>query len=172
MSVSWEEAFSRVGEALSTTPGNHIKAVVGQLVEAESMIALKDLFNRLGSSNLYFEGESGTPSHGADFRFVDPLIIRVFLFFSCEINFFIPYSYGSSNYLFNSGIAKVEDADCVLLIGTNPRVEAPLINARLRKGYIHRGLTVGMIGSPAKLTCEYTHLGQHLYSFISMFFFV
>jgi len=68
VSVSWEEAFSRVGEVLSRTPGNQIKAVVGQLAEAESMIALKDLFNRLGSSNLYFEGEAGVPSYGADFR--------------------------------------------------------------------------------------------------------
>jgi len=48
----------------------------------------------------------------------------------------------------------------VLLIGTNPRHEAPLINARLRKAYIHRGLNVGVIGSPVKLTCDYTHLGE------------
>ena len=66
----------------------------------------------------------------------------------------------STNYLFNTGIAKLEEADCVLLIGTNPRHEAPLINARLRKAYIHRGLNVGVIGSPAKLTCDYTHLGE------------
>jgi hypothetical protein len=70
VSVSWEEAFSRVGEVLSTTPGNQIKATVGQLVEAESMVALKDLFNRLGSSNLYFEGEAGSPSYGVDFRYL------------------------------------------------------------------------------------------------------
>ena len=133
MTVGWEEAFSRVSEVLASTPGNQIKAVVGPLVEAESMIALKDLFNRLGSSNLFFEGDSGVPSHGVDFR---------------------------SNYLLNTGIANLEHADAVLLIGTNPRTEAPLINARLRKGYVHRGLNLGLIGSPVKLTAEYAHLGD------------
>ena len=65
----------------------------------------------------------------------------------------------SANYLVNSGLQGVEQADFVLLVGTNPRHEAPLLQARLRKSYLHRGLEVALVGAPVKLTCEYEHVG-------------
>lgn len=60
-----------------------------------------------------------------------------------------------SNYLLNSRIAGVEEADVLLLIGTNPRYEAPLFNARIRKSYIHNDLRVGVIGTNVDLTYDY-----------------
>ncbi|KER18777.1 hypothetical protein T265_15831, partial [Opisthorchis viverrini] len=60
-----------------------------------------------------------------------------------------------SNYLFNSRIAGIEEADLVLLVGTNPRFEAPLLNARLRKCWIHNELQVAVIGPKVDLTYDY-----------------
>ena len=64
-----------------------------------------------------------------------------------------------SNYLLNTTINGCEDADLVLLIGTNPRYEASLLNARLRKGWIHNELDVAVIGPEIDLTYDYEHLG-------------
>jgi NADH dehydrogenase (ubiquinone) Fe-S protein 1 len=61
----------------------------------------------------------------------------------------------------NSRIRGVEDADLLLLIGTNPKVESPVFNARIRKAVLKNGLAVGLIGSPYNLTYEYDHLGTN-----------
>lgn len=65
-----------------------------------------------------------------------------------------------SNYLLNTSIAGVEEADMVLLVGTNPRFEAPLFNARIRKSWIHNDLQVASIGPQVDLSYEYQHLGD------------
>ena len=61
----------------------------------------------------------------------------------------------------NSGIAGVEDADLVLLIGTNPRFEAPVFNARIRKCNIHNECKVAVVGSKVDLTYDYEYLGDN-----------
>ena len=60
-----------------------------------------------------------------------------------------------SNYLLNTSIAGVEEADLVLLVGTNPRYEAPLFNTRLRKSWIHNDLRVALLGERVDLTYDY-----------------
>merc|ERR1719277_1945589 len=65
-----------------------------------------------------------------------------------------------SNYLLNTGIAGVEDADFVLLVGSNPRFDVPVFNARLRKCWIHNELNVAMVGPKVDLTYDYDHLGE------------
>merc|ERR1719266_2488964 len=65
-----------------------------------------------------------------------------------------------SNYLLNTGISGVEDADFVLLVGSNPRFDAPVFNARLRKCWIHNELNVAMVGPKVDLTYDYDHLGE------------
>ena len=67
-----------------------------------------------------------------------------------------------SNYLLNTTINGCEEADLVLLIGTNPRYEASLLNARLRKGWIHNELDVAVIGPEIDLTYDYEHLGKEI----------
>ena len=62
--------------------------------------------------------------------------------------------------MLNSGIASVENADSILLIGTNPRFEATLFNTRIRKSIINNELRVGLIGSKVDLTYEYDYLGD------------
>lgn len=110
------------------------------------MIAFKDLLNSLGSEELYTEEPFPMTGSGTDFR---------------------------SSYLLNSGIAGkfnflriilkfnlnlligLEQADLVLLIGTNPRFEAPLLNTRIRKAYVHNDLEIALLGPKVDLSYEY-----------------
>ncbi|KAF5373472.1 hypothetical protein D9615_009469 [Tricholomella constricta] len=134
--ATWEDALTAVanGLAASGAQGDEIQAIAGQLADTESLVVLKDLVNRLGSDNLALDQANGTtaPAHGVDVR---------------------------SNYLFNSTIPGVEEADVILLVGTNPRHEAAVLNSRIRKSWLHTGLEVGLIGERVDTTYGYEHLG-------------
>ncbi|CDR99008.1 probable NADH dehydrogenase (ubiquinone) 78K chain precursor [Sporisorium scitamineum] len=134
--ASWPEALATIAEGLASSgaKGDEIKAVAGSLADVESMVVLKDLVNKLGSDNLATDQINGdqAPIHGADFR---------------------------SNYTFNTTIPGIEEADVLLLVGTNPRHEAAIVNTRIRKAYLHRDLDVGLIGEKVDLTYEYDHVG-------------
>ncbi|NXP61275.1 NDUS1 oxidoreductase, partial [Chloropsis cyanopogon] len=131
--ASWEDVLTRVAGVLHSVEGKEIAAVVGGLVDAEALIALKDLLNRLNCDMLCTEEIFPTAGAGTDLR---------------------------SNYLLNTKIAGVEEADVLLLVGTNPRFEAPLFNARIRKSWLHNDLKVALVGSPVNLTYTYEHLGE------------
>uniref|UniRef100_A0A672I9H5 NADH-ubiquinone oxidoreductase 75 kDa subunit, mitochondrial n=1 Tax=Salarias fasciatus TaxID=181472 RepID=A0A672I9H5_SALFA len=131
--TTWEDVLTRVAGALQGVKGNDVAAVVGGLVDAEALISLKDLLNHLNSENLCTEEMFPTSGAGSDLR---------------------------SNYLLNTGIAGVEEADLLLLIGTNPRYEAPLFNARIRKGWLHNELQVALVGKEVDLSYTYDHLGE------------
>lgn len=131
--ASWEDVLPRVAGVLQSVEGKDIAAVVGGLVDAEALIALKDLLNRLNCDTLCTEEIFPTAGAGTDLR---------------------------SNYLLNTKIAGVEEADVLLLVGTNPRFEAPLFNARIRKSWLHNDLQVALVGSPVDLTYRYEHLGE------------
>lgn len=137
VTASWPEALTTIAEGLeaSGAKGDEIKAIAGSLADVESLVALKDLMNRLGSENLALDVPAGglPPPQGVDFR---------------------------SNYSFNSTIAGIENADAVLLVGTNPRHEGAIINTRIRKAFLHNGLDVGMIGENVDLTYDYHHVGS------------
>ena len=137
VAASWEEALAAVGDGLvaSGATGDQIKAVAGHLADTESLVALKDLVNRLGSDNLALDQTNGatTPIHGVDVR---------------------------SNYLFNSTIPGLDEADAILLIGTNPRHEAAVLNSRIRRSFLHSDVQIGLIGEAADTTYTYEHLGQ------------
>ncbi|NXR92088.1 NDUS1 oxidoreductase, partial [Hypocryptadius cinnamomeus] len=131
--ASWEDVLPRVAGVLQSVDGKEIAAVVGGLVDAEALVALKDLLNRLNCDTLCTEEIFPTAGAGTDLR---------------------------SNYLLNTKIAGVEEADVLLLVGTNPRFEAPLFNARIRKSWLHNDLQVALVGSPVNLTYRYDHLGE------------
>jgi NADH dehydrogenase (ubiquinone) Fe-S protein 1 len=134
---TWEGALAAIRDGLTRVgaTGNEIKAVAGHLADTESLVALKDLVNRLGSDNLTLDQTRGDqpPAHGVDIR---------------------------SNYLFNSTIPGLEEADVILLIGTNPRHEAAVLNSRIRKRWLHSPLEVGLVGEAADLTYGYSNLGS------------
>lgn len=131
--TSWEDVLTKVAGVLQGVQGKELAAIAGGLVDAEALVALKDLLNRLNSDILCTEEVFPNSGAGTDLR---------------------------SNYLLNSRIAGVEEADVLLLIGTNPRYEAPLFNARIRKSWLHNDLQVAVVGSPVDLTYTYDHLGD------------
>lgn len=122
------EAFQAIKDKLSEVAPNEIRAIAGDMACAESLIALKDLVNRLGSDHLEAAGQDL-----ADLR---------------------------SEYTMNSGIAGVEEADALLIIGSNPRMEAPLVNARIRKSWLNTTLPIGVVGRDADFTYDTTNLGN------------
>ena len=128
--ASWNEALSAVAQKLKGTPGSRIAAIAGDLVDCEAMVALKDLMAALGSPNV-----------------------------DCRQDAAQLDASNRAAYLFNTTIAGIEQADACLLIGTNPRWEAPTINARLRKRFLAGGFRVGVIGPQHDLTYRTEYLG-------------
>ena len=129
----WDDAFYAIADKISRSSGSEISALAGGLADAESLVALKDLMNRLGCENVCVE--ESFPNEGA----------------STDIR---------SNYVLNTTIAAIEEADTLLLIGTNPRYEATLFNTRIRKSTIHNELKVALIGEKVNLSYGYDYLGQ------------
>lgn len=129
--ASWEEAFTAIAEKMNGTKPERMAAIAGDMADCESMFALKSLMAALGSSNLDCRQDGATYDVSA-----------------------------RAGYIFNAGIAGIEEADAILLIGTNPRHEASLINARIRKRWLAGGCRVGMIGAPADLGYLHRHLGN------------
>ncbi|KAI9823345.1 MAG: NADH dehydrogenase (ubiquinone) 78K chain precursor, 5-prime end [Thelocarpon impressellum] len=134
--ATWEQALVDIGNAYQklAPKGNELKVVAGHLTEVESLVAMKDLANKLGSDNLALDQPQGDQpiAHGVDVR---------------------------SSYLFNSKIWGVEEADVILLVGTNPRREAAVLNARIRKHWLRSDLEVGLVGETFDSTFEFEHLG-------------
>ncbi len=101
-------------------------ALAGRFSDAEGLIALKDFMNQLGCETVCVEERF--PNVGASYIYIYYFILSlnrsIFRYFRIDLR---------SNYLFNGTIAGIEQADLVLLIGTNPRYEAPVLNARIRK---------------------------------------
>lgn len=129
--MGWDEVIPLVSQKLLNTPGEQISAIIGDFVDVESVTALKDLFNRLDCDN--FEIRSNNLKLSSDFR---------------------------SNYIMNSRISGIEECDLLLLIGTNPKYEAPVLNSRILKSTRKNNLKVAVIGTPNDLTYEYMHLGS------------
>ena len=130
---SWDEAFKTIAEKLDGIKGNEVAGLVGDLVDLESITALKDLLTKLGSPNM------DCRTDGAEF---DPS--------------------NRAGYLFNSTISGIDEADAILLVGTNPRHEATLINARIRRAQLERRIPIAVIGEEADLTYKYAHVGKTL----------
>jgi NADH dehydrogenase (ubiquinone) Fe-S protein 1 len=130
--ISWPDALNKIANALRNAEGDEIQGVAGQLADAESLVCLKDLVNKFDSDNLIIESLKTIPSGLSDFR---------------------------SNYTFNRTIAGLEDADVLLLVGTNPRHEAPIINTRIRKSFLHNGLEIGLVGEKGNLNYKFDHVG-------------
>jgi len=128
--ASWDEAFSVVAQKLTTTPSAKIAAMVGALNDTESMYALKELMMSLGVKNL-----------------------------DCRTDGTLFDVTQRAGYLFNSTISGIEQADAILLIGTNLRWEAPLVNARIRKSFLSKRVKVGIIGEQVDLTYPTIYLG-------------
>jgi NADH-quinone oxidoreductase subunit G len=129
--ATWPEAMARIASKMKTTTPDKVGILVGDLVSAEEAFSLKELAMKLGVNNIDCRLD-GSPlgEHG-----------------------------GRAGYLFNSTIAGIEEADAIMLIGTNPRLEAPVLNARIRKRSLKGGCLIGVVGEKADLTYQYNYLG-------------
>ncbi|KAI7194841.1 hypothetical protein D0869_00905 [Hortaea werneckii] len=136
--ATWEQVLVEISEKHKELQpkGDEFKFVAGHLADTEALVAAKDLANQLGSENLALDQPQGSSpiAHGVDVR---------------------------SNYAFNSKITGVEEADYILLVGTNPRWEAALLNARIRKQWLRSDLEVGLVGEDFESTFEYEKLGSN-----------
>jgi NADH-quinone oxidoreductase subunit G len=129
--ANWDEALALVGEKLKAAKPARVGAIAGDLAAAEEMFALKDLMTRLEVKSVDCRQD------GAKFN----------------------PAQGRSSYLFNSTIAGIDEADAILLVGANPRVEAAVLNGRIMKRYRQGGLKVGLVGEQVALTYPYEYLG-------------
>ena len=129
--ASWAEAFAAVAGKVAAASPARIGALVGDLATVEEMFALKTLLARLGSPNIDCR-QDGSKLHP---------------------------KFGRASYLFNSTIAGIEQADAILIVGSNPRHEASVLNARIRKRWLKSGAPVGVIGPRGDLTYKYDYLG-------------
>jgi NADH-quinone oxidoreductase subunit G len=129
--ASWREAFAIIADKVKATRPDRVGAIAGDLAAAEEMYALKDLLTRLDSPNIDARQDGSA---------LDP-------------------KWGRATYLFNATIAGIERADALLLIGCNPRWEAAVLNARIRKRWRQGPYPIGVIGEKADLTYSYEYLG-------------
>ena len=131
--ATWDEAFGVIADKLKGLDGSKFAAIAGDLAAAEEMFALKQFAEQLGSPNIDCRQDGAA---------LDPTL-------------------GRATYLFNTTIGGIDDADAVLLIGTDPRTEAPLLNARIRRRWrqTQEHLPIGLIGAEADLTYGADYLG-------------
>jgi NADH-quinone oxidoreductase subunit G len=128
--TSWTEAFAAIAAKCGRIDGKRIGAIAGDLAAVEEMFALKELLAKCGSANLAVQGGDAFNSKA-----------------------------GRASYIFNPTIAGIDQADALLIVGSNPRKEAAVLNARIRKRWRSGQLKIGVIGAKADLTYDYEHLG-------------
>jgi len=128
--ASWQEAFEAIAARIARTDGKRIGAIAGDLAAVEEMFALKELLTKCGSINLAVQGGDAFDPRG-----------------------------GRATYLFNPTIAGIDQADALLILGSNPRKEAAVLNSRIRKRWRSGQLKIGVIGPKFDLTYGYDHLG-------------
>jgi NADH-quinone oxidoreductase subunit G len=129
--ASWPVALARVAAKLKAAKPERIGAIAGDLAGAEEMFALGDLLANLGVRNLDCRQDGAR---------LDP-------------------KFGRGSYLFNASIEGIERADAILLVGVNPRLEAAVLNVRLRKRWRQGNAAVGVIGERVDLTYPSEYLG-------------
>jgi NADH-quinone oxidoreductase subunit G len=129
--AAWGAAFEAIAAKVNATGGNRIGAVAGDLAAVEEMFALKQLMTQLGASSIDCR---------QDGMALDP-------------------AWGRASYLFNATVAGIEQADAMLIVGANPRREAAVLNARIRKRWRAGNFPIGVIGEKADLTYGYDYLG-------------
>ncbi len=130
---TWSETLKILINKLKLFNPSEIAGMIGDLVDLETIYSFKSFFeNSLESLNL-----------------------------ECREDKIYINQNERMNYIFNSTINGIEEADFVLLIGTNPRLEATLLNARIRKAYLKNKFEIYSIGNPGDLTYPYKEIGSN-----------
>ncbi len=130
--ASWAEAFAAIARAIEGRDGAAIGALAGDLSAVEDLVALKDLLTGLGSRRLECRTDGAA------------------------------YAGPPAHWRFNTGIAGLERADLILLVGCDPRQDAALVNSRIHKAVRRGGAQVFRIGSGSDPSYPLTDLGDDL----------
>ena len=128
---NWDEAIEIISEKIKKTDPKNIGGHLGDMASIESIFSFREFLKKIGSENYDFREKK---------IYINPE--------------------NKENYLFNTTIKKIEESDLILLIGTNPRHEATIVNARLRKSFVQNKTPVYSIGNPGDITYEYKMLGE------------
>jgi NADH-quinone oxidoreductase subunit G len=128
--ATWGEAFAAIAARVAATRPERIAAIVGDQCDAESMVALKDLMAAIGTPNVDCRQDGAKLEAGA-----------------------------RGGYIFNPGVAGIDNADAILLVGTNARWESAVLNARIRKRYLSGRCAIASIGPAVDLTYPVERLG-------------
>lgn len=129
---TWEEALLALTQKMQSVTADKIGAIAGDLTDVETMLMMKSLLQKLGSANYDCRQDQSKIDNSA-----------------------------RALYLFNTTMAGITKADLCLIIGTNPRHEAPILNIKLRKAVVERGLKVALLGEKVDLSYDYKHLGEN-----------
>ena len=129
--ATWGEAFAAIKSKIKATAPERVGAIAGDLCAVEEMFALQQLMGRLGVKNLDCR-QDGSALHPR---------------------------FGRASYILNSTVAGIEQADSLWIIGANPRREAPVLNARIRKRWRMGSFPINVVGEHADLTYTYTYHG-------------
>ncbi len=130
---SWNKALRLLISKLKSFNSDEVGGLVGDLADLEMIYSFKSFFEKcIGSKN-----------------------------FECRQDRIYINPFERMNYIFNSTINGIEDSDFILLVGTNPRLEATILNARIRKAYIKKRLKIYSIGDPGDLTYPYINLASN-----------
>jgi len=131
--TSWDEALKILSNKIKSFNPNEVAGLVGDLADLEMIYSFKHFFEKcVGSKN-----------------------------FECRQNRIYINPHERINYIFNSSINGIEDSDFILLVGTNPRLEATILNSRIRKSYTKNKLNIYSIGDAGDLTYPYKNIGSH-----------
>jgi len=128
---TWDDAIELISKKIKSVKSEEIAGHIGDMVSIETIFSFKNLLKKIGSRNFDFREKK---------IYIDPT--------------------DKINYIFNSSIQSIDESDLILLIGTNPRHEATMINARIRKAFVRNKIPVYSIGNPGNLTYDYISLGD------------
>jgi len=132
LETSWDDVIDLISSKINETDPKFIAGHVGDMSSLETINSFKTFLNSIGSNSY-------------DFR----------------ERFFYINNKNKTNYIFNTSISKIEKSDFMFLIGTNPRTEATILNARIRKTFLSKKIPVFSIGSPGDLTYDYKVVGNN-----------
>jgi len=128
---TWDDAIELISNKIKSIKPEQIAGHVGDMASIETIFSFKSLLKKIGSNNFDFREKK---------IYIDPT--------------------DKTNYIFNSSIQNIDESDLILLIGTNPRHEATMVNARIRKAFVKNKPPIYSIGNPGDLTYDYTLLGE------------
>jgi len=131
--VTWDDAIELISKKIKSIKPQQIAGHIGDMASIETIFSFKNLLKTIGSSNFDFREKK---------IYIDPT--------------------DKTNYIFNSSIQSIDESDLILLIGVNPRHEATMVNARIRKAFVKNKIPVYSIGNPGDLTYDYTLLGDEV----------